>query len=193
MIRSALKIMHRFELNAGSGRRAAITVMLALALAVTSLAGSAQASVLTAGAPSAVAATTQCRTISWDASDYDNVGLRLSSFTVSTYFCYNGQPTGVGGGWVTYHDTSYTVGITTVGSAAGWNFDGLVSNDFHCFVADGSTHSCSGNVETLEAHFETCLVKIGCVSNWYPVIEEDEFFNGAWDIFQDGNLVSSGG
>jgi hypothetical protein len=73
------EIMHRFGLNAGSGRRAAITVKLALAVA--SLAGTAQASALTAGAPSAVAATTKCRTISWDASDYDNTSYTVTDTT----------------------------------------------------------------------------------------------------------------
>jgi hypothetical protein len=183
MIRSALNIMHRFGLNVGSGRRAAITVALALALA--SLAGSAQASVLTAGAPSAVAAATQCKTISWDATLNDSLGLRLASITVSTYFCYNNV-------LVTYHDTSYTVNVSGVGSAGGWNWDGLVSNDFNCYVTDGSTNKCGKNTEVLEGLFQDCVVKVGCIANWFPVIQEDEYFNGDWVIWVDGNEVSYG-
>ena len=155
MIRSALRIMHRFGLNAGSsGRRAAITV--ALALAAASLAGTAQASVLTAGAPSAVAAATACKTISYDASVNNNVGLRLESFTVSTYFCYNGVQ-------VTYHDTYPIINISGVGSAGGWSYLGLITNDFHCEVTDGSKNKCGKNVEVLQGHFQACFSKVGCV------------------------------
>jgi uncharacterized membrane protein len=179
MIRSALKTMLRFGMNAGSSRRAAITVALVLALA--SLAGTAQASALTA---KSAAASSPCKTISYNAQAFNNVGLRLASFTVYTYFCYNNNKV------LPSRTTWYTVNISGVGSAGGWSFDGLTTNQAYCAVTDGSTNSCGKVVEVLEAHFQACLVKVGCVSNWYPVIEEDEYYDGSWAIFLDGNLVS---
>jgi hypothetical protein len=89
-----------------------------------------------------------------------------------------------------YHDTYYTVNISGVGSAGGWSFDGLTTNNFHCEVTDGSTNKCGKNVEFLQGHFQACLLKVGCVSNWTPTIEEDEYHDGSWAIFLDGKLVS---
>lgn len=128
------------------------------------------------------ALTTHCRTTSDSYPAYDNAGIKLMSFTVSTYFCYNDTLAGENG-WVTYHNTKFSVNVTRPGSAAGWSFVGLVSNNFQCFVADPSHHSCSGNVGTLQAHFQSCILKIGCAASWYPTTEKDEFFNGYAEWF----------
>jgi hypothetical protein len=180
MIRSALRTMLKFGMNPGSGRRAAITVALALALA--SLAGTAQASPLTANS---AAASSPCKTISYDAQAFNNVGLRLASFAVYTYFCYNNNSV------LPSRTTWSTYNISSVGKAGGWSYySPLTTNEAYCKVTDGSTNRCGEVVEILQAHFEACLVKVGCVSNWNPIIEEDEYYDGTWAIFLDGNLVS---
>jgi hypothetical protein len=172
----------------GKGWRAAYIrtiISVAFALAVAGLAGPAQAAVNSANSPYALAATS-CKTIQDDYSASNNVHQRLMSFTVTTYFCYNGS-------WVTYHNTWYTYNISGWGAAAGWQFDDLSTNTFNCSVADGSRHTCSGNDEILQAHFTACILKVGCVGHWDPTIEEVEYYDGSWWTAEDGHFAHSGG
>lgn len=112
-----------------------------------------------------------CRT-GWVKLSYRDVfGVVLFWFKMTTYWCYNFQV-------VTTHSTSETAGITATGSATGWSYRGIIEHSFHCYVASGSTRSCSGNFEDAQGSFQACLITIGCYASKQSYIHEEENYKG---------------
>lgn len=97
-------------------------------------------------------------------------------YRMSTYFCWNGTI-------VTYHYTTTSGGTTAYGAAGGWHFNSEGDLGFHCYVAVGSTKNCSGNTEIRQGHFSDCVLKVGCVQNWDPTIQEWENYHGGSGVW----------
>jgi hypothetical protein len=93
---------------------------------------------------------------------YDEYGLS---------FCYNNVI-------VTSHNVSYTRGATAAGRSRGWGYYDNVYYHFSCYVAVGSTHSCSGNYEDNEDQFRRCIPILNCVQWWFPRIQLRENYRG---------------
>jgi hypothetical protein len=93
-------------------------------------------------------------------------------YKMTTYWCWNGVI-------VTTHHTYQTHGITTFGSAEGWTYNGQ-SSGWWCYVASGSHRNCSGNTEWAQGDFQDCVVKVGCIGNWNPFIQEWENYHGGF-------------
>jgi hypothetical protein len=112
-----------------------------------------------------------CRT-GWAKLSYKDVfGIVLFWYKMTTYWCYNGAI-------VTTHSTSENAGVTATGSATGWSYLGVIERSFHCYVASGSTRSCSGNFEDSQGSFQACIAKIGCYASKQPYIYEKENYKG---------------
>lgn len=97
----------------------------------------------------------------------------LAWFKMRTYWCWNGTI-------VTTHSTSTTGGVTSSGAASGWDYVGVISSGWHCYVAKGGTRPCSGNTEYAEGKFTDCVAKVGCIASWYPYIQEWENYHGGF-------------
>jgi hypothetical protein len=101
---------------------------------------------ITSGLTASATASTgdPCET-SWTKYSSSAAGNLLYSFEASTYWCWNGAV-------VTSHKTSYHYVITSLGTLDGYGWD---SGDitFNCYVASGSTRSCSGNHESVNGNF----------------------------------------
>jgi hypothetical protein len=92
-------------------------------------------------------------------------------YKMTTHWCWNGRI-------VTSHNTYQTYGITTVGSLEGWEYDGETSG-WWCYVASGSTRSCSGNTEWAQGHFKAVQYNIQ-IGSWSPFIQEWENYHGGF-------------
>jgi hypothetical protein len=107
---------------------------------------------------------------------------------MTTYYCWNSLI-------ITYHDTWYNAYISWNGSSAGWHWEGLVSDNFHCLRDSQGGPMCNENWEEMEGHFGRCA-GIGGVeycNNVWPTIQEYEWrVYGAWVIIADGRTVQSG-
>jgi YD repeat-containing protein len=129
-----------------------------------------------------------CRTIWYSDESHNMFGQWLTSFKMTTYYCWNSLI-------ITYHDTWYNAYISWNGSSAGWHWEGLVSDNFHCLRDSQGGPMCNENWEEMEGHFGRCA-GIGGVeycNNVWPTIQEYEWrVYGAWVIIADGRTVQSG-
>jgi len=122
--------------------------------------------------PTVGTAGTRCETSWVRVTERNAVHITLYWFQLNTYWCWNGVT-------VTYHRTYPTWDITTLGGDVGWQYRGIPDGiQFNCYVASGSNRNCSGNHEAATAHFELCVLRIGCVQNTYIHIEEWENYHG---------------
>lgn len=96
-----------------------------------------------------------CKTSTNYIDNQDIFGITLSSFNMHTYWCWNGLI-------VTSHSTGVNHGITTFGSAAGWEWIGDTGVDFSCYIASGSTRNCSGNEEHSTGYFYNFISGQSC-------------------------------
>jgi hypothetical protein len=121
------------------------------------------------------AAGNSCRSdfFSWNLTQAPFGWPVLAWYKMTTYYCWNGVI-------VTSHSTREDGGVTASGSAAGWTYNGNVNGSvgWNCYIAYGSTRQCSGNTEYAQGSFQDCLIKFGCVDNWYPQIQEWENYHG---------------
>ncbi len=108
-------------------------------------------------------------------------------FQMEEYYCWDGPAVGppTPSEKVTSHATTRSIGVTHTGSLLGWKFDKyLTPVQFHCFVSDshfsGGINACSGNYEYDQAQFDYCPIRIGCVSNDYPWVQQEEYLSGAY-------------
>ncbi len=83
-------------------------------------------------------------------------------FRTTTYWCWNWRT-------VTSHVTTPTGGVTKLGAAGGWQWDSSkTTGTFHCWTVAGFP-GCSGNYEEEQGSFQECILKVGCISNFYPI------------------------
>lgn len=120
------------------------------------------------------AAGDPCKTVTYTRFIYDAMTrATVASFSIHTYFCYNYSK-------VKSHSTWVTGNVTTVGGLEGWTYNGHDTIEFNCYVASGSTGSCSGNHESDQGYFQECILKVGCVGTWDPTVQEWENYKGQW-------------
>jgi hypothetical protein len=105
----------------------------------------------------------------------DNAGLTLLTTTIHAVWCYHNVPNGK----VT-KIVSITVdpSETTAGGLAGWSYEGLVAGSSDGYSYNSSGAPGSGYHIFREAHWHTCVTKIGCFDETDVRMNMNVFFNG---------------
>lgn len=75
--------------------------------------------------------------------------------------------------------------LTTLGSLAGWEYEGIVPGTSDGYLYNSSGAPDSGYHIYREAHWHACLTKIGCIDETYVRMNMNVFFNGT-AIFYTG-------
>jgi hypothetical protein len=97
-------------------------------------------------------------------------------FRMNTSWCENGEI-------VTSHNTTLHSGVDLTGEVGGWEHIGNSSITFHCYIAYGSTRSCSGNFESANGYFYNTVVGESCHDHIY----EEENYKG--EFFANGSTT----
>lgn len=113
-----------------------------------------------------------CTEITATLTYFNNLYMILWQYFQHTYFCWDYVT-------VTNHVTSEDIYMNPLASVAGWGFKGVISSEFNCFYANGSTRWCSANHEHSQGEFDYCVLKIGCLASVYPWADQREYYNGA--------------
>jgi hypothetical protein len=95
-----------------------------------------------------------CKTVSFQ-NNYNGAGNMIAWLKMVTKWCYNNVI-------VTSHSTVLYWGVTAFGSALGWYIEySSPRYSFNCYVASGSTRSCSGNHEWTEQFWRNGSAGVG--------------------------------
>jgi len=125
--------------------------------------------------PASSSDTTECNT-EWATWYLGPSSAYAAWFKETTYWCWNGAI-------VTTHTTTYDEGLTAIGIADQWEYQGIVggSEGWHCYVAAGGSRPCSGNTEYAEGQFEQCLLHLGCDGlYWNPEAQLWQNYHGGY-------------
>lgn len=103
---------------------------------------------------------------------YDNAGFLLYRTTFHKVWCYNGTTvTGV-------LKVNVIPSITELGSAGGWNYEGLVSGSSDDYYYNSSGVPNSGHHSFREAHWHLCLPHLPCIDESYFRMNMNAFMIG---------------